>query len=212
MELGCSQIEVFNSVYSHILNYLRRDPRGNFSFERNASTQSFPLPCLTHRSSQHIRIKENKACEAFLTKSCSCHNKDATDHDNDDDECKEFIKPIIGQLYHVKYNLLLQKYCLLWFHKMTLKNIYLHLSEQSGKTSIPLILPIKPGFIKIMLCNCQLFQILPDKESTNGNKNYCKRRDSQQVSMSKDFPEDLFQRLFIYSNYENSQKNDFLYC
>ena len=52
----------------------------------------------------HIRIEENKVNGAFLIKYSPCHNKQATDDDNDDDKCKESIKPIIGQFYHVKYN------------------------------------------------------------------------------------------------------------
>ena len=143
----------FNYVYSHILNYLWWDPTGKFSFERKVSTLKFSIPLPNTQKFHHIWIEKNKVNGAFLTKSCPCHNKEATDDDNDDDECKESIKPIIGQFYHVKHKLFVIAK-VLCVHKMTLKKIYVHLLKQPGKLCIPLILPIKPGFIKMMFCDC----------------------------------------------------------
>ena len=65
--------------------------------------QKFSTPLPNTQKFHQIRTEENKVVGAFLTKSCPCHNNEATD-DEDYDECKESIKPILGQFYHVEYN------------------------------------------------------------------------------------------------------------
>ena len=133
---------------------------------------------------------------AFLAKPCPCHNKAAKDDDDDDNEYQESIKPIIEKFYYVKYDFLDVK------GNITAKVLPAICSQndleerffafmktvRKNKCTPVLILPIKPVFIK-MLCNCQLFQISPGKENTNGNNNNCKKG-KQYVSTKKDFPED----------------------
>ena len=94
--------------------------------------------------------------EHLSTKSCPCHNKEATNDDNHDDECKETIKMIVNQFHHVKYNFfdekgnVIAKVLPAICSQNDLED-HLFIFMKTGKISTSLILRIEPEFIKMML-------------------------------------------------------------